>query len=173
MDGEEQGGGRPRWPPPLLAPETGRAPWLVGRFICRLAGRWHYAVVLFDCRDGSGNSLVIGWQEADWRNQQRRRVEFTTRAVILCERVALPVVSLFADLVECLLARLSPTMHRAVQAEFLDGFNGAVESDPGHHLERAFLNAKRHFRSPSGSSDCRRSGPHQRTGHAEHAVVLR
>jgi hypothetical protein len=86
-----------------------------------------------DCLDGAADARVLGWQEPGGPDQQEAGVEFA-RAVGLGEGVPFGVVALAADLGVDPVADLPPARERSRQPCLLDGFDGAVEGDPGHYL---------------------------------------
>lgn len=76
---------------------------------------------------------IADWKEADGRDAQQRRVE-DLRAVRLGEAAELRVVAAAADVAVDFVTHATPSLDRPDAAVLLDGFDGAVERDPRHHL---------------------------------------
>src|SRR5262249_35209406 len=82
--------------------------------------------------DRARDALVIAGQESDKRDVEDARVELL-RAVVLRERPALAIVTLFADFLVDLVADLFPAFHGRFQPELMGEASRAIEHGPGHH----------------------------------------
>src|SRR5438067_1348893 len=89
--------------------------------------------MLQDGIDGTDHARIVGWQEPDLRDQEQAGIEIR-RAVRLHERVALRIVALGADLRVNRIARLLPTLDRAIETEGFGVLDRPIECHPGHHL---------------------------------------
>ena len=75
-----------------------------------------------DGLDSALDARVVGWQEADLRDQQRARIQ-QAAVVLLGERAKIRVERPPADLLVDLRADPAPAVDRAVETERLDGLD--------------------------------------------------
>lgn len=91
--------------------------------------------------DGANDTRIVDRQKADERQHEETRIELGG-AVELGEDSAGGVVALRANLQVNAIASFAPAVEFAVELELFEGFDAAIEGDPGHDLRMGEMPAR-------------------------------